>query len=223
LKFNELNEMLYEVYRHQFPVKLGSVSVTVNFQGLLKKIDWNWNPGVSAQLTLAPPVVSWLTQSLQEYFSAGVPCGEIPWELIDESEWTPFQKQVYRAIACIPHGETRTYGWVAQRLGNAAAGRAVGQALRANPLPILIPCHRVIAVTSLGGFMGTIDPHCSELKLKQRLIALEEEYINPLFNFLTPSREMFGPIAPPETEALQAPILVCTEPAAEAFAEAALA
>ena len=58
LKFNELNEMFMGVYRHQFPVKLGSVTVTVNFQGLLKKIDWNWTHGVSDQLTLAPPVVS---------------------------------------------------------------------------------------------------------------------------------------------------------------------
>ena len=46
--------------------------------------------------------------------------------------------------------------------------------------------------------MGLVDPECSELRLKQRLISLEEEYINPLFNFLTPSRELLGPIAPPQ-------------------------
>jgi O-6-methylguanine DNA methyltransferase len=200
------------MYRHLFPVKLGSVSVTVSFHGLIKKIEWHWprqnrrgesvgHSHVGHQLTLAPPSIDWLMRSFQDYFDCGVPSGSIPWEMIDESEWTPFQRQVYRAIALIPHGETRTYGWVAQRLGNGAAGRAVGQALRANPLPILVPCHRVVAVTSLGGFMGTIDPNCSELRLKQRLIALEEEYINPLFNFLTPSRELFGPIeGPPETE-----------------------
>jgi methylated-DNA-[protein]-cysteine S-methyltransferase len=183
--------------KHQFPVNLGSVAATINFQGLLRKIDWRWTQQTSDQLTLAPPIIAWLMKSFQDYFSHGVPLSEIPWDLIDESEWTPFQRQVYRAIACIPHGETRTYGWVATRLGNSSAGRAVGQALRTNPLPILIPCHRVVAVTSLGGFMGTVDPHCSELRLKQRLIALEEEFINPLFNFLTPSRDLFEPIAPP--------------------------
>ncbi len=186
--------------RHQLPLSLGSVSVALNFQGLLQKIEWHWTQGESEQLTLAPPVIPWLNQSLQEYFSMGVPFSEIPWEWVDESAWTPFQKQVYRAIATIPHGETRTYGWVASKVGKASAGRAVGQALRCNPLPILIPCHRVVAVTSIGGFMGTIDPGCSELRLKQRLIALEEEYVNPLFNFLTPSREMYEPIpAPPHS------------------------
>lgn len=183
------------MYRHQFPVKFGSVAVTVSFHGLLKKIEWHWTQRVSEQLQLAPPVVPWLARSFQDYFGTGAPIHEIPWHLMDESEWTPFQRQVYRAIALIPHGETRTYGWVAQRVGKGTASRAVGQALRANPLPILIPCHRVVAVASLGGFMGTIDPECSEVRLKQRLIALEEEYINPLFNFVAPSRELASPAA----------------------------
>lgn len=156
-----------------------------------------------------------------------MPLGPIPWNLIDDSAWSPFQKQVYRAIEEIPHGETRTYGWVASRIRNGAAGRAVGQALRSNPLPILIPCHRVVASTSLGGFMGLVDPECSELRLKQRLIAVEEEYINPLFNFLTPSRELAGPITPPllaeESDAIGeelTPILVVSEPEAAPVLEA---
>jgi O-6-methylguanine DNA methyltransferase len=181
--------------RHQFPVSLGSVIAQVNAQGLLQQIEWQWTRSMSDQLSLAPPSVLWLMASFRDYFETGKPMGEIPWEMMDEHVWTPFQKQVYRASACIPHGETRTYGWVASRLGNPSAGRAVGQALRSNPLPILIPCHRVVAVTSLGGFMGTIDPGCNELRLKQRLISLEEEYINPLFNFLTPSRDLFGPVS----------------------------
>jgi O-6-methylguanine DNA methyltransferase len=192
--------IIHRLYRHQFAVKLGSVAVTLTFQGLIQKIEWHWTQEVSDQLSLAPPVIPFLTNAFQGYFSSGTPLGQIPWDLIDDSGWTPFQKQVYRAIEHIPHGETRTYGWVASRIGNGAAGRAVGQALRSNPLPILIPCHRVVASTSLGGFMGLVDPNCSELRLKQRLIAVEEEYINPLFNFLTPSRELFPPIAPPSRE-----------------------
>jgi O-6-methylguanine DNA methyltransferase len=201
LNFNELGATFLftsgeanGLNQHHFPVKFGSVTATVTFQGLLKKIEWQWTQGASPQLELAPPCVSWLMKSFQDYFQHGAPMGQIPWEWIDESEWTPFQKQVYRSIVQVPYGETRTYGWVAGRVKNAAAGRAVGQALRTNPLPILIPCHRVVSVTSLGGFMGTIDPNCSELRLKARLISLEEEYLNPLFNFLTPSRELSGPI-----------------------------
>ena len=64
---------------------------------------------------------------------------------------TPFQLRVWHALMRIPAGRPMTYGNLARRLGTAA--RAVGQACGANPLPILIPCHRVVAVRGLGGFM----------------------------------------------------------------------
>jgi len=64
---------------------------------------------------------------------------------------TPFQLHVWRALMAIPPGQPTTYGTLAKRLGTAA--RAVGQACGANPLPILIPCHRVLAANGLGGFM----------------------------------------------------------------------
>jgi methylated-DNA-[protein]-cysteine S-methyltransferase len=60
----------------------------------------------------------------------------------------------------------------------------VGQALRNNPIPILIPCHRVVSTLSLGGFMGQRDPDVPELRLKRKLISLEEGYTNPTFSFL---------------------------------------
>ena len=64
---------------------------------------------------------------------------------------TPFQLRVWHALMAIPAGQPATYGALAKRLGTAA--RAVGQACGANPLPILIPCHRVVAAHGLGGFM----------------------------------------------------------------------
>lgn len=64
---------------------------------------------------------------------------------------TPFQLRVWEALRAIPHGAPTTYGALARQLGTAA--RAVGQACGANPLPILIPCHRVVAAHGLGGFM----------------------------------------------------------------------
>lgn len=64
---------------------------------------------------------------------------------------TPFQLRVWRALQAIPHGQPTTYGALANQLGTAA--RAVGQACGSNPLPILIPCHRVLAANGLGGFM----------------------------------------------------------------------
>lgn len=80
---------------------------------------------------------------------------------------TLFQKKVWRAIQQIPYGQTRSYKWIAQKIGSPKAFRAVGQACKANPFPIVVPCHRVIASSGkLGGFNGG-------LKLKRQLLKLE--------------------------------------------------
>ncbi|MBL7157274.1 MAG: MGMT family protein [Candidatus Omnitrophica bacterium] len=66
---------------------------------------------------------------------------------------TPFQKRVYRTVSAIPLGQTRSYKWVAQKMGSPRSCRAVGRALNKNPYPGTIPCHRVIKNDgSLGGF-----------------------------------------------------------------------
>ena len=67
-----------------------------------------------------------------------------------DPEGTDFQKRVWRAIAAIPRGQTRRYGELASDLASAA--RAVGQACGSNPVPLVVPCHRVVAAAGLGGF-----------------------------------------------------------------------
>jgi methylated-DNA-[protein]-cysteine S-methyltransferase len=57
---------------------------------------------------------------------------------------TPFARKVYRAVLSIPLGEVRSYSWIASKAGNPKARRAVGQILKRNPYPLLIPCHRVV-------------------------------------------------------------------------------
>jgi methylated-DNA-[protein]-cysteine S-methyltransferase len=85
----------------------------------------------------------------------------------DLSFGTPFQRKVWRAMLAIPRGQTRSYAWIAKRIGHPQAVRAVGAACGANRAPIVIPCHRVIAGDgSLGGFSGG-------LGLKKRLLKLE--------------------------------------------------
>jgi O-6-methylguanine DNA methyltransferase len=80
---------------------------------------------------------------------------------------TAFQLEVWRALLAIPYGETRSYREVASAVGRKAAVRAVGTANGANPLAIVVPCHRVIAADgSLGGYGGG-------LELKARLLAME--------------------------------------------------
>lgn len=79
---------------------------------------------------------------------------------------TPFRQQVWRRLAHIPYGETRTYGELAAELGNHGFARAVGGACHANPLALVIPCHRVVAAHGLGGFNGG-------KAVKEKLLAIE--------------------------------------------------
>lgn len=75
---------------------------------------------------------------------------------------TPFQRRVWHAMSGIPRGETLTYGALAASLGSGA--RAVANACGANPLPIVIPCHRVVSASGLGGFMGGREAWALEIK-----------------------------------------------------------
>jgi len=88
-------------------------------------------------------------------------------EPLDLSGLTPFQTQVLAACSTIPYGQTRSYRWLAERAASPRASRAAGQVMARNPLPIIIPCHRVVGANgSLTGFGGGLD-------LKQRLLDLE--------------------------------------------------
>ena len=82
---------------------------------------------------------------------------------------TPFQRRVWRALRKIRPGTTITYGALAQKLGTSA--RAVGGACRENPLPIVVPCHRVVAAGGAGGFMG--DSRGRALEIKSWLLCHE--------------------------------------------------
>ncbi len=77
-------------------------------------------------------------------------------------EGTPFQRSVWQAMCAIPRGRTRTYGELARALGGEA--RAVGQACGDNRLPIVIPCHRVVAADGIGGFAHATDGYLIEAK-----------------------------------------------------------
>jgi methylated-DNA-[protein]-cysteine S-methyltransferase len=88
---------------------------------------------------------------------------------IDLGEMPEFSRRVYAVASAIPPGETLTYGEVAAKLGQPGAAREIGQAMGANPVPIIIPCHRVVAASGkIGGFSA---PGGSATK--QRLLAIE--------------------------------------------------
>ena len=90
--------------------------------------------------------------------------------VLDLSGSTPFQRRVWKATMQIPYGQVRSYKWVAERIGKPSACRAVGHALAANPLPVIIPCHRVIRSDGRpGGFGGSIE----NVQTKLMMLSLE--------------------------------------------------
>jgi len=92
-----------------------------------------------------------------------------------EIKLTEFQWKVLRATMKIPLGQTRSYKWVAQKIGKPKAVRAVGQALRRNPYPLIIPCHRVIRDNgTLAGYAG------GSSKRKVQLLTMERELFKHL-------------------------------------------
>ena len=104
-----------------------------------------------------------LRRQLEEYFAGERQ--EFDLELAPEG--TPFERSVWEELKKIPFGETRSYGEVAQAIGRPGSARAVGRANGANPIPIVVPCHRVIGANgSLTGFGGG-------LEAKERLLELE--------------------------------------------------
>jgi len=109
-------------------------------------------------------------RQLQAYFA-----GELEsFDLQLAPEGTPFQLEVWLRLCDIPYGETISYGELAGRIGNPKASRAVGLANGSNPIPIVIPCHRVI------GSNGKLTGYGGGLPLKEKLLALERRQLRLL-------------------------------------------
>jgi methylated-DNA-[protein]-cysteine S-methyltransferase len=103
-------------------------------------------------------------RSLEEYFEKGK--GEFSCYKYKLDGMTPFQQKVLKTISRIPPGKTMTYGEVAEAAGRPGAARAVGNVMAHNPIPLMLPCHRVVATDGLGGFTGG-------LEVKRKLLRLE--------------------------------------------------
>ena len=103
-------------------------------------------------------------KELEEYFTAGRSEFTVKTCFV---EGTEFEREVWEALRGVHYGETRTYKWIAERIGKPHAFRAVGNALGKNPVPIIYPCHRIIESDgSIGGYSSGVD-------IKRRLLEIE--------------------------------------------------
>lgn len=157
-----------------FPSPLGELRIAATERGVVRIGFARASPEYAAWLvrhladhtrTSSLPTLEQLREELADYFERRLTRFRVPLDLLG----TPFQCAVWQALRDIPYGETWTYGELAQRLGRPRAVRAVGSANGANPVPILVPCHRVVAAgAKLGGYSGGLD-------IKRRLLALESD------------------------------------------------
>ncbi len=111
-----------------------------------------------------------MTRELNEYAEGRRREFDLP---LDWSRIKPFQRTVLSTILKIPYGETRTYSWVAQKIGKPKAPRAVARALATNPIPIILPCHRII------GSDGNLRGYGGGLPLKKKLLEMEGAPLSP--------------------------------------------
>jgi methylated-DNA-[protein]-cysteine S-methyltransferase len=143
---------------------IGDLTVSEE-DGAIVAVDWGWGRDQTETRLLIRA-----RDELQAYFDGALTQFDLPLA----PTGTPYRRRVWDALCAIPYGETRTYNEIAAVAGGAA--RSVGQANGANPIPILIPCHRVLAGSGLGGYSGG-----EGIATKRLLLALEQpELFSPI-------------------------------------------
>jgi O-6-methylguanine DNA methyltransferase len=167
-----------------YPSPVGEVVVTFNTEGV-SSVDLATSGYVERfaerhgrRLFRADPPAAWGSH-ISAAIEAGTP-GKLP---VDLSSRTPFQAQILRIAAAIPRGEVRPYGWLAKEANRPDAARAVGSTMARNPVPLIIPCHRVvrsdgfIGEYSLGGPLNKWELLTYEGVEPARLVDLAEHHV----------------------------------------------
>jgi methylated-DNA-[protein]-cysteine S-methyltransferase len=142
---------------------VGDLSVAEE-DGAIVSVDWGW--GRDQTVT---PLLATARDQLFAYFDGRLTQFQLPLN----PSGTPYRRRVWDALCAIPYGSTRSYGEIARSIGGSP--RSVGQANGSNPIPIIIPCHRVLASGCVGGYSGG-----EGLATKRTLLALEAR-ATPLF------------------------------------------
>lgn len=140
-----------------FPSPLGPLTLTEK-EGALSELRFGDFGGEDAS-----PLLERARREIGEYFAGKRRSFDLPLA----PAGTPFQQEVWRALQAIPYGECRTYGAIAAAVGRPKAFRAVGMANHCNPLPLLVPCHRVV------GADGRLTGYAGGLERKRLLLSVE--------------------------------------------------
>ncbi len=125
--------------------------------------------GITSFQEGSTPILEAASAYLQAYFAGDNPQRTFPLDL----RGTAFQRAVWEALLTIPYGKTRTYGEIATQIGRPRAVRAVGRAVGANPISLIVPCHRVV------GRNGALVGYGGGLAIKRALLALEQGMREP--------------------------------------------
>ena len=139
---------------------IGWLRLTANEHALVR-IDFSEEPGTTATRS---EILQEAVRQLNEYFSGSRLTFDLPLHL----QGTPFQQQVWSALLQVPYGQTASYKDIAQAIGKPRAVRAVGMANGRNPIPIIVPCHRII------GADGQLVGYSSGLWRKEWLLKHEK-------------------------------------------------
>ncbi len=163
------------------PTPVGTLVAAVTPRGLVRLAYEDFNGGreailddlaarVAPRILAVPHRVDDVRHELDEYFAGERRGFDVP---LDWRLTTPFQRRVLDATVAIPFGQTRTYTQIATAAGSPTGARAAGNALGGNPLPVIVPCHRVLrGGGGLGGYTGGLDR-------KRTLLAVEGAEVEP--------------------------------------------
>ena len=158
------------MYYCTYQSPLGEIALTANDKGLSAlAFQTGKSPITYASLIEDSSKFTQVIQQLTQYFDGDRKHFELPLA----PEGTNFQKQVWQALLEIPCGETKSYGWIAKSIKNEKAVRAVGTANGANPIALIVPCHRVI------GSNGKLTGYAGGLALKAKLLMHEGAQFKP--------------------------------------------
>jgi len=145
--------------------RFGPVSAWWHADGDLR-VDW-------AERTDPTGVARALPRQLMRRLADAAEGRSVSFKDIPTPAGTAFQRKCWTIARRIPRGRTLTYGEVAKLAGSPGAARAVGQAMRRNPIPLIVPCHRVVGTNGLGGYAGTDESHDARCRRKAGLLECE--------------------------------------------------